>query len=197
MLKFRQWGKLRASLIPLLAGPQIISFFPHLVKRDKLFNEYLLSSHCVLGPLSGLRTKQCTVHPLLARLELPVKINCLKSNYNRVWEEQGALGASSKGNPPWSVGIREILPHRVELKLRLEGRNSFISGYQEQKLGFTAALLLATGPLHPLGLWAEHTQMRSRPWCLHKARSHVTINSPGSLSMHAQNSQGPHLVLSP
>lgn len=96
------------------------------------------------------------------------------------------------------MGIKEILPYKVIIKLRLEGHNSLSSGCQGQRLALTAAaLLLAAGPLHSLGLWAEHTQVCSRSACLRSAQSRVSIHGPGSLSTRAQNSQGPHPVPSP
>lgn len=55
------------------------------------------------------------------------------------------------------MGIREILPYDVIPKLRLERHHSSTSGCQGQRLALTAALLLATCPLHPMGMKAGHT----------------------------------------
>lgn len=64
----------------------------------------------------------------------------------------GTLEGSSTGNPSWSVGIRKILPYEVAHALKLEGPHSSTSGCQKQRLTLTAALLLATGLPHPMGL---------------------------------------------
>lgn len=85
---------------------------------------------------------------MLALLDYKVNINSLKHNHNRAGEVCGPLGAFSP-----ACGIREILPDKVISKLRLEGRNSFTRGCQGQRLALTAALLLALGPLHSMGLW--------------------------------------------
>lgn len=67
----------------------------------------------------------------------------------------GHLGSIQQRKPAWPVGIREI-PLKWYLSW-LGGYCSFINGCQGQRLALTAAQLMATGPLHSMELWAEHT----------------------------------------
>lgn len=129
MLKFKQWEKTLGVIgfFHVMSLNHFLFFF-WLGKHCKLLNVYLLTSHCVLGPLSGLETKPWRRRPSLFPPGAHGQDQQLEKQLQQSKGSTGTWGASSKGNLAWSVGIREILLYEVTAKLRSEGYNSFTCG---------------------------------------------------------------------